>query len=153
MEKVGKCVNENKVLVVVGGIVVAGACYYLSKQTIKKSLFERLGGAPAIAAVVDGMYAKIWTDEKLIPFFTKTDKLAQKDSQRRFLTYATGGTTEWTGKSMKDAHRHRGIERNHYDLIKGHIVATLKELSVPEDLIGEVGAILDTLIGDVCTGY
>lgn len=33
-------------------------------------------------------------------FFKKTDKAMQRDAMKRFLTYATGGSSEWTGKSM-----------------------------------------------------
>ena len=39
-----------------------------------ESLFDRLGGKPAIDAVVDGMYKKIFTDERLAPFFLKTNQ-------------------------------------------------------------------------------
>ena len=39
-----------------------------------ESLYTRLGGADAINAVVNGMYAKIFTDEDLMDFFKKTDK-------------------------------------------------------------------------------
>ena len=38
------------------------------------TLYERLGGAGAIEAVVEGMYAKIFTDPELTDFFLKTDK-------------------------------------------------------------------------------
>lgn len=38
------------------------------------TLYERLGGADAINAVVNGMYEKIFTDEELTDFFRKTDK-------------------------------------------------------------------------------
>lgn len=38
------------------------------------TLYERLGGAPAIAAVVEGMYSGIFTDPDLVDFFRKTDK-------------------------------------------------------------------------------
>lgn len=38
------------------------------------SLYERLGGADAINAVVDGMYVKIFSDPDLMDFFRKTDK-------------------------------------------------------------------------------
>ncbi len=37
------------------------------------TLYERLGGAPAINAVVEGMYQKIFNDEELSDFFRKTD--------------------------------------------------------------------------------
>lgn len=43
------------------------------------TLYERLGGADAINAVVDGMYVKIFTDPDLTDFFRKTDKEHQKE--------------------------------------------------------------------------
>lgn len=46
------------------------------------TLYERLGGADAINAVVDGMYAKIFADEDLSDYFRKTDKEHQKEMQR-----------------------------------------------------------------------
>jgi truncated hemoglobin YjbI len=42
------------------------------------TLYERLGGQPAIHAVVEGMYAKIFTDPDLEDFFRKTNKDHQK---------------------------------------------------------------------------
>lgn len=38
------------------------------------TLYERLGGAGAINAVVEGMYDKIFPDPELSDFFRKTDK-------------------------------------------------------------------------------
>ena len=55
----------------------------------QKSLYDRLGGAPAIEAVVEGMYVKIFNDPELSDFFRKTDKDKQKAMQRAFLTQAT----------------------------------------------------------------
>ena len=109
------------------------------------TLYERLGGAPAINAVVEGMYEKIFNDPKLSDFFRKTDKEKQKQAQRDFLTYATGGSSEWHGKDMKTAHEGRGILNKEFDLVVGHVVTTMKDLNVPEDLIGEVGALLEPL--------
>ena len=68
------------------------------------SLYERLGGADAINAVVEGMYVKIFADPDLEDFFRKTNKDRQKEMQRQFLTYLTGGAAEYHGKSMKEAH-------------------------------------------------
>lgn len=73
------------------------------------SLYQRLGGASAINALVDGMYKKIFADPDLVDFFRKTDKEHQMEMQRQFLTYATGGAQEYHGKSMLDAHKGRGI--------------------------------------------
>ncbi len=68
------------------------------------TLYERLGGQAAIHAVVEGMYVRIFSDPDLEDFFRKTDKDHQKAMQEQFLTYATGGSTEWKGKNMKEAH-------------------------------------------------
>jgi hemoglobin len=73
------------------------------------TLYERLGGADAIHAVVEGMYAGIFNDPDLEDFFRKTNKDRQKEMQEKFLTYATGGCPTWEGKSMKEAHQGRGI--------------------------------------------
>lgn len=50
------------------------------------------------------MYQKIFNDPELTDFFRKTDKEHQKQMQFRFLTYATGGSSEYNGKTMKEAH-------------------------------------------------
>ena len=42
------------------------------------TLYERLGGEPAITAVVDHMYVHIFSDPDLEDFFRKTDKEQQK---------------------------------------------------------------------------
>ena len=114
------------------------------------TLYERLGGADAINAVVDGMYLKIFPDEDLKDFFRKTDKQKQMDAMRHFLTYATGGCAEYTGKSMKDAHKGRGIQEKEFNIVVGHVVSTMQELGVPEDLIGEVGALVTPLKDEIC---
>jgi hemoglobin len=41
------------------------------------SLYERLGGADALGAVAEGMYAKIFVDPELEDFFRKTNKARQ----------------------------------------------------------------------------
>ena len=49
---------------------------------------------------------------------------------------------------MADAHRGRGISDEHFDIVMGHIVSTMKELNVPQDLIDEAGALLTPLRPD-----
>ena len=115
-----------------------------------KPLYERLGGASAIAAVVDGMYVKIFNDPELSDFFKKTDKERQKSMQRKFLTLATGGPSEYDGKSMADAHKGRGIKDKEFDIVCGHVVSTMKELGVTQELINETAALLLPLRAD-CT--
>ena len=93
-----------------------------------------MGGAPAINAVVEGMYQKIFNDPQLSDFFKKTNKEHQKEMQAEFLTFATGGSSHYSGKDMRKAHEGRGIGAQEFDLVAGHVVKTMEELNVPEDL-------------------
>ena len=69
--------------------------------------------------------------------------------QRLFLTYATGGPSEYKGKDMKDAHKGRGIGEKEFNLVAGHVVSSLSELKVPQLLIDEVVSLLIPLKGEV----
>jgi hemoglobin len=99
------------------------------------TLYEKLGGEGAIQAVVDGMYAKIFSDPELTDFFRKTDKQRQKDMQFAFLSQVTGGPQAYTGRSMKDVHKGRGIQEKEFGLVAGHVVSTMNELKFPQELI------------------
>ena len=94
------------------------------------------------------MYVKIFSDPELTDFFRKTNKDNQKAQQEAFLTMATGGPNNYTGKNMKDAHKGRGIKNADFDRVFGHVVSTMKELGVSAELIGEVGALLGPLRPD-----
>jgi len=54
--------------------------------------------------------------------------------QAEFLTFASGGSSQYSGKDMRKAHEGRGIGAQEFDLVAGHVVKTMEELNVPEDL-------------------
>ena len=69
---------------------------------------------------------------------------SQHAKQRSFLTMAFGGPNNYTGVDMRKAHAPRvekGLNEYHFNAVDGHLQATLEELNVPADLIGEVMAI------------
>ena len=108
-------------------------------MTENKSLFERIGGTEAVNAAVDIFYAKVLADESLKHFFHTTDMNAQRAKMKMFLSYAFGSPNAvYTGKNMSDAHAHMKIESDHFSGVAGHLVATLNELKVPQNLIDEV---------------
>ena len=61
--------------------------------------------------------------------------------QVQFLAYAFGGPEKYTGKDLKVAHarliKEKGLNETHFDMVAGHFKATLEELGVPPDLVGE----------------
>ncbi len=106
------------------------------------SLYERLGGKPAVDLAVNKFYEKVLADDRVKHFFANTDMNKQRQHQKDFMTYAFGGAKQWDGKSMRKAHQalveDMGLTDSHFDAIAEDLVATLVEINVPQELIDEV---------------
>jgi hemoglobin len=116
------------------------------------TLFEKLGGQPAVDAAVEIFYRKVLSDPLLAPYFELIDMDAQIAKQKAFLTMAFGGPANYSGKDLRAGHAHLvklGVGDAHFDAVVGHLAATLKELNVPDELIGEVAAIAASVRADV----
>jgi hemoglobin len=115
------------------------------------SIYESIGGAPAVRAAVDDFYARVLADERLAPFFTDTDLPRLKAHQRAFIAAAVGGPEIFAGRDMASAHAGLGIGNGDFDAVVGHLVGTLTGLGVPEDTIGQIGGALAPLRDDIVT--
>jgi len=116
------------------------------------SLYEKLGGEAAVNAAVDIFYRKVLADDRIARFFEGVDMDAQASKQKAFLTMAFGGPNNYSGKDMRDGHAHLvkdGLNDTHFDAVVENLGATLKELGVSDDLIGEVAATAETTRNDV----
>lgn len=116
------------------------------------SLYERIGGAPAVEAAVDVFYRKVLNDERISRFFDSVDMDGQIAKQKAFLTVAFGGPNKYSGKNMRDAHAHLvkdGLNDSHFDAVAENLAETLKELNVPAELINEVMTIAGGARNDV----
>lgn len=116
------------------------------------SLYERLGGAPALDAAVDIFYGKVLADPRISTFFEGVDMSRQARKQKAFLAMVTGGPTNYTGKHMREGHAHlvaRGLNDSHVDAVIENLAATLRELGVGEADIAEVGAVANSVRDDV----
>jgi len=115
-------------------------------------LYEEIGGAAAVNAAVDIFYRKVLKDERINAFFSGVDMARQAAKQKAFLTMAFGGPNAYTGLDMRKGHAHlisKGLNDTHFDAVIENMAATLKELKVPEHLIGQVAAIAEGTRKDV----
>jgi hemoglobin len=122
------------------------------EATMSKTLYERLGGEPAVNAAVDIFYRKVLNDYRINRFFDDVDMEKQAAKQKAFLTMAFGGPHSYTGEDMRKGHEHlvkMGLDDSHFDAVVEHLGATLEELNVPQELIAEVVAICETTRNDV----
>lgn len=116
------------------------------------TIYEQLGGAPAMDAAVDIFYRKVLSDDRIARFFEGVDMERQAAKQKAFLTMVFGGPNSYTGKDMRNAHAHLvagGLNDSHFDAVVENLAATLKELGVGSDQIGEVAKIAESVRADV----
>lgn len=117
-----------------------------------ESLFNRLGGQNAVNVAVDIFYRKMLTDDRVSHFFDDVDMEQQILKQKGFLTMVFGGPNHYTGKSMREGHRHlinRGLNDSHVDIVIEHLGETLRELGAKEEDIRQVANIANSVRDDV----
>jgi len=102
------------------------------------TLYDRLGGEPALRKAVELFYERVLADPQLSPFFTDIAMNRLQSHQYAFLSQACGGPRQYQGESMAKAHAHLSIEQKHFDAVAGHLVETLRSLGVSEEMIEEV---------------
>jgi hemoglobin len=118
----------------------------------KKSLYTRLGGYDAIAAVVDDFVGRLVADKRLTKFFTGHSE----DSLKRIrmhvidqLCEAAGGPCNYTGRDMKKTHHGLGITSDDWDASAKHLVESLDKFKVPQAEKDELLAIVTSLKKDI----
>jgi hemoglobin len=83
------------------------------------SLYARLGGYDAIAAVVDDLLPGLRSDELLSRFWTSPRRVDTNNRERQlavdFIAAAAGGPTFYLGRDMKMSHKGMGITRADYE--------------------------------------
>ena len=108
------------------------------------TLYERIGGEAAVNEAVEVFYRKVLTDDRIKHFFDDIDMDSQIAKQKAFLTMAFGGPANYSGKDMRDGHRHlvdRGMNDSHVDTVIELLGETLAELGVGQQEIQEVASI------------
>jgi hemoglobin len=97
----------------------------------QSSLFDRLGGSPAIYAAAGILYRKVLADPLLAPYFDGVDMKRQVAKQTAFLTMAVGGPNRYTGRDLRTAHAGlTGLSDEHVDRVLAYPAETLHEHGV-----------------------
>lgn len=109
------------------------------------SIFDDIGGPPAVTAAVDDLYRRVIADPALTPYFDGVDMKALKGHQRSFIAAAVGGPEPYLGRSMGESHAYLNIRPEHFDRVVEHLVDTLSDLGVRPSVIEQIGATLAPL--------
>jgi len=103
-----------------------------------KPLYQRLGGEPAIRAVVTDIVALHFTEPLTAPLCVGVDKTKLVDHVVNWLCQAGGGPEKYKGRDMVNAHAHLHMTDVHFMAAGEQILRCLNKYNVPEPEIQEV---------------
>ena len=112
-----------------------------------KSLYERLGGYDAIAAVTNAVYLRLKSDDKLRRFYDhRGDDGVEREKQLLidFLAAAAGGPLYYTGRNMKIVHKGMRLDDEDWQRAVGYLTGALDSFNVPERETAEVLALVES---------
>jgi len=116
------------------------------------TLYERLGGYDAIAAVVDALMVRIKNDDKLRRFYDHrgADGIVREQQLLvDFLCASSGGPMVYTGRDMKRAHVGMRLDEEDWKRAMAHLNATLDTFEVPEHEKAEVMSFHENLKSEI----
>jgi hemoglobin len=119
----------------------AGAALAQDKPAAAQSLYSRLGGYDAIAAVTDDFVGRLASDPQLGRFFVGFSDDSKKLTRQRivdFLCQTTGGPCAYTGREMKTVHTGLKITEQDWQISVKHLNATFDKFKVPQKERDEV---------------
>jgi hemoglobin len=100
--------------------------------------YERVGGAPAIRAVVERFYQLVLGDEQLRSFFADTDMTQLKRHQVLLISQVLGGPASYDGRDLRTAHSGLAISSEDFGQVVDYLVQALVEAGVDEEIIERV---------------
>jgi len=114
------------------------------------SLYERLGGRPALARVVADLIVRATTDPRISGFFRGADLDQLRAGLTDQLCQVTGGPCRYTGRSMREVHASMGLRDADFDALVSDLVASLEHFHVgageQTELVGILGGLRSQIV-------
>ena len=96
------------------------------------SLFERLGGAVAIGALIDDLSQRLLADPQLGHYFDDVDGETLQAHREAYVTAVLGGPEEYEGRGMRESHRPFSISEADMDRFMAIVAESLIVAEVAE---------------------
>lgn len=133
-------------------VAFAGSLFAGAALAQDKSLYQRLGGYDAIAAVTDDFLGRLIADEEFSAFFVGMSADTEKRVRQHivdFFCQATGGPCFYVGRDMKTVHTGLGITDAQWKRSLGFFGETMKALNVPPQEQQDLAVALAPLEKDI----
>jgi hemoglobin len=113
------------------------------------SVYDAVGGEPAIAQAVALFYGRLLQDPEVSNFFEGVDMIVLQRHMRTFMAAALGGPDDHRGRSIAAAHARFGLSDTDFDAFLAHMVDTLIALGAPDETISRIGGLVAPLRAQV----
>jgi hemoglobin len=135
----------------IGGMMAAAVLAAGCGETMmqKQSLYDRLGGKPAIQAVVDDFVGNVAADPRINKRFAGANIPRLKTMLVDQVCEASGGPCRYTGASMKAAHAGMKISEAEFSALVEDLDKSLDKFKVPPREKGELLSALAGMKGDI----
>ena len=115
------------------------------------SLYQRLGGQPAIVAVVDDFVGRVAADRRINRYFRHANVPHLKQALVDQICQATGGPCVYQGPPMRVVHHRMHVTNRAFNDLVQDLVATLNKFNVPQpeqqELLGILGPLKADIVG------
>jgi hemoglobin len=131
--------------------LLASGCASSMEQKPMASLYDRLGGKPAITAVVDDFIGNVAADTRINKRFGGADIPRLKTMLVDQICEATGGPCKYRGANMVDAHKGMKITDGEFTALVEDLVKSLDKFKVPakekNELLSALGGMKPQIVG------
>jgi len=117
-----------------------------------RTLYERIGGYDAIAALANDLLPRMQADAQLGRFYLYRGEDGMRRSRQLLIDYlcsSAGGSLYYTGRGMKITHTGMRISESDWAAFLGHLNASLETLLVPQTERDEVVALMQSTKSDI----
>jgi hemoglobin len=124
-------------------------------KPVEQTLYQRLGGAYAVATVVDDFVERLLVNDVLNanPAIKEARDRVPKAGLKFHVTalvcQVTGGPEQYSGRSMKESHKHLNISEKEWQAMAADFKLTLDKFKVPQKEQDELFAIVGTTKADI----
>ena len=111
--------------------------------------FERLGGEPALRAIIDAFIDAVTSDAMVGFFFTGVDVNRLKQREYEFTAQFLGAKISYTGRPIDVAHARHRIMGGHFDRRRGILARVLESRGIDPEIRRDWLAHVDKLRAQV----
>lgn len=112
----------------VGLLFLLSGCTTTAPST---SLYEDLGGAEGVDAIVYGLIVRIADDERVVERFRHVDIDRFKTGLETYICSVSGGPCEYTGESMQVVHAGHQYTDREFNAIVALLIESMEEQELP----------------------